>query len=218
VQGNDAGSIASPLTPHSPQLYLASRSPRRRELLRQIGITIDILLLREDARRKTDVDETPLVEEPVEDYVMRVTRSKAEAAWRNILCRKLPLRPVLAADTTVAFDGEIFGKPVDAAHAEQILQRLSGRAHQVLTAVAIMHHERIETALSVSTVEFRALEVDEIRRYVATREPFDKAGAYGIQGRAAAFIRSISGSYSGIMGLSLFETAELLRRFGIVAA
>jgi septum formation protein len=203
--------------PHASHIYLASRSPRRRELLRQIGINIDVLLLRNDARRKPDVDETPLLAEPVADYVLRVTRAKAEAGWQNILRRRLQLRPMLAADTTVALNGEIFGKPNDAAHAEQILTRLSGTTHQVLTAVAIMHLDRIETALSISTVEFRVLETDEIRRYVATREPFDKAGAYGVQGRAAAFIRSIHGSYSGIMGLPLFETAALLRRFNIVA-
>jgi len=209
--------VASRITPHASQIYLASRSPRRRELLRQIGITIDILLLREDKRRKADVDETPLSDESPAEYVTRVTRSKAEAGWRNVLRRNLPLRPVLAADTTVVLGSEIFGKPADAAEAEKILQRLSGNAHQVLTAVAVMQHDRIETALSVSTVGFRQMTPEEIRRYVATREPFDKAGAYGVQGSAAAFIHSIHGSYSGIMGLPLFETADLLRRFDIIA-
>lgn len=198
------------------QIYLASRSPRRRELLRQIGVTIDVLLLREDARRAPDVDEAAHSGEAPADYIMRVARLKADAGWRNIQRRALMIRPVLAADTAVALDGEIYGKPRSPRHAEDILARLSGRTHQVLTAVVVMRDDQVETALSVSSVEFRALAPEEIHRYVMSREPLDKAGAYAVQGKAAAFIRTLSGSYSGIMGLPLFETAELLRRFDLV--
>lgn len=197
------------------RIYLASRSPRRRELLRQIGIAFEALLLREDVRRGADVDEAPAPGESPQDYVNRVARDKAEAGWRRIASRGLLPRPVLAADTTVVVDGGIIGKPADARHAQQMLRRLSGRTHRVMTAVAVAREARVETALSTSAVEFRELADGEIRRYVASGEPLDKAGAYAIQGRAAVFVRGISGSYSGIMGLPLFETAELLGRFDI---
>jgi len=199
------------------RIYLASRSPRRRELLKQAGIAFDLLLIRTDLRRGVDVDEAPLAGESPVAYVTRIVSAKAEAGWRHVLMRRLPAGPVLAADTTVVLEGEIVGKPDDAEHAQTILRRLSGRTHQVLTAVAVGRGEQLETALSTSTVEFRELDDAEIRRYVATGEPLDKAGAYAIQGRAAVFVRAISGSYSGIMGLPLYETAELLRRCGITA-
>ena len=197
------------------RIYLASRSPRRRELLRQIGIAFEILLMREDPRRGVDFDEAPLAGEAPAAYVTRIAQTKAEVGWRLIARRRLSPYPVLSADTTVVFDGEIIGKPNNEQHAQQSLQRLSGKTHHVLTAIAVARREHVETALSTSAVEFRELDADEIRRYVASGEPLDKAGAYAIQGRAAVFVRAISGSYSGIMGLPLFETAELLRRFDV---
>jgi septum formation protein len=212
-----------PLNPESripnPQLvnriYLASRSPRRRELLKQIGVSFELVLLREDPRRGADIDETPRPDEAADAYALRIARSKAMVAVQQIAKRGLPAHPVLAADTTVVCDGEIIGKPADAGDAERILTWLAGREHRVITAVALAHHDQVETRVSDSAVEFRALAAEEIRRYVATGEPLDKAGAYAVQGRAAAFVRRISGSYSGIMGLPLAEAAELLQRFGI---
>jgi len=197
------------------QIYLASRSPRRRDLLQQIGIAFELLPMHGGLPRDVDVDETPLAGEAPSAYVMRIAQAKAAAGWRQIVSHSLPARPVLAADTTVVLDGEIIGKPADAEHARQLLHRLSGKTHQVLTAIAVAHMEHIEAALSSSAVEFRVLDDTEIRRYAESGEPLDKAGAYAIQGRAAVFVRAISGSYSGIMGLPLFETAELLQRFDI---
>jgi septum formation protein len=194
------------------RIYLASRSPRRRELLKQAGIAFDLLLIRTDLRRGVDVDESPLPDEAPVAYATRIAGAKAQAGWRHVVMRRLPGNPVLTADTTVVLDGEIIGKHDNAEHAQQLLRRLSGRTHQVLTAIAVARREQLETAISASTVEFRELEDSEIRRYVATGEPLDKAGAYAIQGRAAVFVRAIAGSYSGIMGLPLYETAELLRR------
>jgi septum formation protein len=197
------------------RIYLASRSPRRRELLRQIGISFELLLLREDPRRGPDVNEAVLAGESPADYAARIARTKAELAARQALQRGLRPYPTLGADTTVVLEGAIVGKPDNAQHAAQILRALSGREHEVMTAVAIALRDRVETALCVSTVEFRNLSEDEIHGYVRFGEPFGKAGAYAIQGRAATFIRRITGSYSGIMGLPLAETAELLRRFDI---
>jgi septum formation protein len=197
------------------RIYLASRSPRRRELLRQIGISFELLLLREDPRRGPDVKEAVLAGESPADYAARIARIKAELAARQALQRGLRPYPTLGADTTVVLEGAIVGKPDNAQHAAQILRALSGREHEVMTAVAIALRDRVETALCVSTVEFRNLSEDEIHGYVRFGEPFGKAGAYAIQGRAATFIRRITGSYSGIMGLPLAETAELLRRFDI---
>lgn len=200
----------------SALIYLASRSPRRRELLRQIGISFEVLLLRETPRRGVDVDETPQPGEAAEDYVLRITREKARAAMGMVRARHLANYPVLAADTTVVCDGDILGKPADAADATRMLERLSGRAHRVLTAVAVARGEALDIRVSDSSVHFRALDAPSIRRYVASGEPGDKAGAYAVQGRAAAFVTRIEGSYSGIMGLPLAETAELLRAHGIV--
>ena len=197
------------------RIYLASRSPRRRELLKQIGVSFEVVLLRGNPGRAPDVDEAPLPSEAPDAYALRIARSKAMVAVQQIAKRALPAHPVLAADTTVARDGEIIGKPVDADDAGHILRRLAGREHRVVTAVAVAQHDRVETRISDSTVEFRVLSTDEIRRYVATGEPLDKAGAYAVQGRAAAFVTRISGSYSGIMGLPLAEAAQLLQRFGI---
>jgi septum formation protein len=197
------------------RIYLASRSPRRRDLLKQIGVPFELLLLREDLRRGADVDETPLPDESAGIYVLRIARAKAEMAVRQIAYRALPQKPVLAADTTVVFEGEIVGKPDDTDHAARILRALSGREHQVLTAVAVALREQIETQISVSTVWFREIPEGEIRRYCASGEPLDKAGAYAIQGRAGAFVTRIAGSYSGIMGLPLAETVELLQKFSV---
>jgi len=196
-----------------PRIHLASRSPRRRELLRQVGIAFDVLLVREDAKRSVDVDETPLAGEAPGDYVLRMARIKAEAGWAGVVRRRLPQHPVLAADTTVVLDEIILGKPADAADAERMLRALSGRGHRVLTAVALCRQDRLETRLSTSTVDFKPLTDAEIQRYVATGEPMDKAGAYAVQGRAGAFVRHLVGSYSGVMGLPLCETAELVASF-----
>jgi septum formation protein len=195
-------------------IYLASRSPRRRELLAQIGVRFQLLLFRAEPRPDRDLDETVLSGETPRSYVARVARAKAEAGWQRLHRRNLPLAPVLAADTTVALDGRILGTPLDRKEAAEILAALSGRRHEVLTAVALRHEERVADALSVSEVEFRALGADEIERYVASGEADDKAGAYAIQGRAAQFIVEVRGSYSGIMGLPLYETAQLLEVAG----
>jgi len=197
-----------------PRIYLASQSPRRRELLTQIGVRFDVLPFRGGARADPEVDEAPLPGEAPDVYALRVASGKARHGLRLQALRHLPERIVLAADTTLDLDGEIIGKPRDAADAVTILQRLSGRTHRVLTAVAVALQVRIETRLSVSEVRFRTLNETELRRYVASQEPLDKAGAYGIQGRAAMFIEEIRGSPSGIMGLPLCETALLLREFG----
>lgn len=205
------------------RIYLASRSPRRRELLAQVGIRFDMLMFRdglgEKARPDSALDETWLRGETPQAYVQRVAAAKAAHGARILSIRKLPIHPVLAADTTIDLDGEVIGKPVDAADAGTILTRLSGRTHQVLTAITVAapaHHDHpahTETMLSISDVRFRVLDADEIRRYVLSGEPMDKAGAYGIQGRAAIFVEEIRGSHSGIVGLPLCETAILLRKF-----
>ena len=199
----------------SRRIYLASRSPRRRELLKQIGVSFEIVLFREDSRRGADVDESPLAGEPADQYVLRIARSKAEAASLRLMQRRLPAYPVLAADTTVVLDERILGKPANETEAIEMLTALSGRTHQVMTAVAVSRFDRLETRLSVSSVEFAGLTPAQIRNYVATGEPLDKAGAYAIQGRAGAFVRHLSGSYTGVVGLPLYETVELLESFGL---
>lgn len=196
-----------------PRIYLASRSPRRRELLKQIGVQFDVLVLREHAGRGADLDETPHPDENPQAYVERVCREKAEAGWMRVLQRQLPRLPVLAADTTVSVDDQIFGKPANRADAIRMLKQLSGREHRVLTAVALAYDTTVHFVLNENVVRFRTLDDDEISHYVDTGEPYDKAGAYAIQGRAAAFIPEILGSYTGVMGLPLYETATLLRRF-----
>lgn len=196
------------------RVHLASRSPRRRELLTQVGIAFDLIAFRNPPREDPEIDETPFPGEAAETYVVRVARAKAAHGQRIVGWRNLAAQPVLAADTTLEFAGEIIGKPDDAAHAQQILQRLSGQTHRVLTAVAVADAGRIDSVLSVSEVRFAPLDTDTIARYVASGEAFDKAGAYGIQGHAAIFIDEIRGSYSGIMGLPLFDTAALLEVFG----
>jgi septum formation protein len=196
------------------RIYLASRSPRRRELLKQIGVNFDVLLLREDPSRGEDVDERTLPGENPEDYVTRIAKAKAEFGWMRVLQRRLRPNPVLGADTSVVLDGGLLGKPENREDAERLLAKLSGRSHQVLSAVAVCYREQVQFRLSSTTVDFRPITEQEISHYVATGEPLDKAGAYAIQGRGAAFIRNIAGSYSGVMGLPLFETTALLQHFG----
>lgn len=193
-------------------IYLASRSPRRRELLTQIGVRFHLLLFRERADSPQEVNEDPLSGEAPDAYVERVARAKAEAGWSRMLQRNLPHAPVLSADTTVALDGRIFGKPADRADAASMLATLSGKTHEVLTAVAVKWDDALHSALSRSEVRFKALSDSEIREFLATGEADDKAGAYGIQGRAARFVVELRGSYSGVMGLPLYETAQLLER------
>lgn len=195
------------------RIYLASRSPRRRELLHQIGVPFDTLLFRTGQRSDAEIDETPLPGEEAVRYVERLARAKAEHGWNLLALRRLVPQPVLSADTTLEMDGDIIGKPVDEADAAAILNRLSGRTHRVLTGVAVHFQGRTEYALSLSEVRFRELEEDEIRHYVLSGEPMDKAGAYGIQGRAGMFVQHLAGSYSGVMGLPVCETAQLLKRF-----
>jgi len=196
------------------RIYLASQSPRRRELLKQIGVNFEMLLMRADPRRNIAVDETPHADEQPESYVRRVSQAKAETGYAALRFRNLPPAPVLAADTVVSLDGKIFGKPRSAEQAAAMLHQLSGREHQVLSAVAVALDEHIEVALSVSTVRIVTLSEERIRRYLHTREYTDKASGYAIQGQAGAFIEHLSGSYSGVMGLPLFETVQLLQRFG----
>jgi len=197
-----------------PSLYLASKSPRRQELLRQIGVEFEELKLREGTGRRRDVLETPRKDESPLDYVKRIARTKAAVGWHRMGRRQLTPRPVLAADTEVVLDGGVLGKPEDSASAIEMLERLSGGSHEVITAVAIRWNAQIALAVSASRVSLRALNRDEIERYVASGEPFDKAGGYAIQGRAALFIRRLEGSYSGVMGLPLYETAEILAKIG----
>ena len=202
-----------------PRIYLASRSPRRRELLTQVGIRFDMLMFRDAQRPDPALDETWLHGETPQSYVQRVALAKATHGATLLGLRKLPVHPVQAADTTIDLDGEVIGKPSDAADAAAILERLSGRTHRVLTALTVAvpasnaGHERAESVLSISDVRFRTISTDEIRRYVQSGEPMDKAGAYGIQGRAAIFVEEIRGSHSGIVGLPLCETAVLLKKF-----
>ena len=191
-------------------IYLASRSPRRRELLSQIGVRFHLLLFRSRPGEDPEVDETPLEGEAPGAYVERMARAKADAGWRRMLQRNLPHAPVLAADTTVALEGRIIGKPGGREQAAEMLAALSGRTHEVLTAAALKYGDWIEAAVSRSEVRLKPLSEEEIRLYVATGECDDKAGAYAIQGRAARFVVELRGSYSGVMGLPLYETSLLL--------
>jgi septum formation protein len=196
------------------RIYLASRSPRRRELLTQMGIAFDTVVFREGLRADNETDETPHPGEDPVAYVERVARAKAEHGLKIVYERKLPLRPILSADTTLEFAGEIIGKPLDMPDAIAILKRLSGQTHRVLTGVAVKYQGRTEFVLSSSEVRFRQLDEDEIRHYVISGEPMDKAGAYGIQGRAGMFVEHLAGSFTGVMGLPVCETGELLKKLG----
>jgi septum formation protein len=203
------------MKPADNKIYLASKSPRRRELLRQIGVEFELLLLRDAAPRGPEVSEEVLPGEKAEDYVVRVTREKAEFASKMMMMRRLPPRPVMSADTTVVIDGRILGKPADQSEAMDMLRALSGRTHQVLTSVALHRDDETWQTLQVSEVRIATLSEAMMRAYCATSEPYDKAGSYGIQGLASVFIEHIAGSYTGIMGLPLHETAKLLNQAGI---
>jgi septum formation protein len=195
------------------RIYLASQSPRRRDLLKQIGIPFDVLPLRSVAGR-IDVIETPDPGELAPDFAQRMAIEKAASGWRAVEARHLLRFPVMGADTVVEVEGAILGKPADRADAESMLTRLSGSRHKVHSAVAITHEDRLEWCLSTSEVTFASLDATAIARYLDTGEHLGKAGAYAIQGRAGAYVVHMSGSYSGIMGLPLYDTAVLLRAFG----
>lgn len=198
-------------------IYLASQSPRRRQLLEQIGVPHTLLLPNAEGDEAEDAEaiEAVLPGEAPAAYVQRVTALKLDAAVARLARRGLNPAPVLCSDTTVALGRKIYGKPEDDADAARMLAELSGKTHRVLTAVAVQAGARRLAALSVSRVTFAAMSNAQIDAYVRTGEPMGKAGAYGVQGHAAAFISRISGSYSGIMGLPLFETAQLLRDAGL---
>ena len=197
-------------------IYLASQSPCRRQLLEQLGVRHELLLPNVDGDLEEDAEGLEAVRpgEAPARYVARVTGLKLDAALARLKRRGLPSAPVLCSDTTVALGRRIYGKPDDEAHARAMLSELAGRTHRVLTAVAVQQGRRRVTALSESRVTFAPMTPAQIKAYVATGEPMGKAGAYGVQGRAAAHIAQLSGSYSGIMGLPVFETAELLRSLG----
>jgi len=189
-------------------IYLASQSPRRRELLGQLGVDFSVL--------DVDVPEHREPGEPPEDYVSRVAREKAGAGLMQVVA--VPNAIVIGADTEVVLGDDVFGKPADAGDVARMLRRLSGREHRALSAVWCVSASREEHAMSESIVEFKPLDEADIAAYIASGEPFGKAGAYAIQGRAAAFVKHLAGSHSGVMGLPLHETAELLRRFGVRSA
>ena len=193
-------------------IYLASQSPRRRQLLEQLGVRHELLL--PDADEDAEALEAVKPGEAPAVYVQRVTRLKLDAALARLKHRGLPAAPVLCSDTTVALGRTIYGKPADAADARRMLGELAGTTHRVLTAVAVGTPRRRQQALSASRVTFAAMSRQQIAAYVASGEPMGKAGAYAVQGRAAAYITHIAGSYSGIMGLPMHETAELLRAYG----
>ena len=193
-------------TPARPQVILASASPRRRRLLRQIGVSFQVI--------PADVDETVLSGEQPADYVVRLALEKAAAVWTRVDGSL----PVLAADTTVVLEGDILGKPADRGEAIEMLQRLSGQTHEVYSAVAVQAGaNRAADRLNVTRVTFAPLQQDWIEAYCESGEPMDKAGAYGVQGQAAARIVRIEGSFSGVMGLPLYETSELLHRFEVLS-
>jgi septum formation protein len=200
-------------------LYLASQSPRRQELLQQIGVTYELLLA--DATEDVESLEAHIANEPSLSYVQRVTLAKVNAALQRLQKRNLPWAPILCADTTVAIviDGKetILGKPEDEMDAKRILKLLSGKTHQVHTAVAVLgsKNEPPKQLVSTSFVTFKPLDESEIDAYIASQEPMGKAGAYGIQGIAGSFVGHISGSFSSIMGLPLYETAQLLQETGV---
>lgn len=192
---------------HSPSIYLASKSPRRRELLEQIGVSHQVI--------NADVTEVPRTHESPSDYVQRLAREKAEAGWACVQQLQLGAKPVLGADTIVVINNEILEKPQDAEHAAIMLRKLAGADHQVMTAVAMIMEEKCNVKLSVTDVVFRALGEDEIAAYWQTGEPRDKAGGYAIQGLGAVFVQQIRGSYTGVVGLPIEQTVALLEEFAI---
>ena len=192
-------------------IYLASQSPRRRQLLEQLGVVYELLL--PSASEDAEALEIELPNEPPTDYVQRVTALKLDAALKRRAARTLPESPILCSDTTVALKNKIFGKPHDLEDAVRMLCELSGQTHRVLTAVVLGTSSRRVSALSESLVTFSEMTQKQVKAYVHTGEPLGKAGAYAIQGRAAAYVSRLEGSYTGIMGLPMFETANLLRSF-----
>ena len=188
-------------------IYLASQSPRRQELLRQIGVLFQ--------RLPCDIDETPRKGEPAADYVERMALEKARAGWSRVLDESLTSAPVLAADTTVVLERKILGKPRNPEDACDMLLSLSGKSHEVMTAVAVIQGEQISSRLSVTQVRMGRIDRTRAEAYVATGEPSDKAGAYGIQGYGAVLVDAIAGSYSGVVGLPLKETTDLLHEYGV---
>ncbi|MFZ7259596.1 Maf family protein [Avibacterium avium] len=192
-----------------PQLYLASQSPRRLQLLQQLGLKVEIF--------NADIDETPKADEQPVDYVRRMAQEKNHAARQQLekLANFAPHLPILSADTSVVCDGQILGKPQNHAQAAQMLRLLSDRTHQVLTAVCVSLPDQKHSLVQTSQVTFKPLTEQEISAYIRTGEPMDKAGAYGIQGVGGIFISHIEGNFSGVMGLPVFETAELLRQVGV---
>ncbi|BBL24685.1 MULTISPECIES: Maf family protein [Comamonas] len=199
-----------------PYLYLASQSPRRSQLLEQMGVRHVLLLpnVQGDVAEDAEAIEAVLPGETPRDYVVRVTGLKLDAAVARHARRQLAQAPILCSDTTVALGTQILGKPADAADADRMLRQLAGQTHEVLTAVALQDGGQRRTALSISQVTFAAMTEAQIAAYVASGEPMGKAGSYGIQGRAAAHVAHMAGSYSGIMGLPVYETAQLLRQAG----
>lgn len=195
-------------------IWLASKSPRRAELLGGMGVPFEVLQFMDAGGAQYEVDESVMPGEPPRDYVRRVALDKALHAHAYLKDRGLALRPLLSSDTTVALGERILGKPADAAEAREMLSALSGKIHDVLTAVVVIDGDQIRQALSISRVQFMDLSPDTIERYIASGEPFDKAGAYGIQGHAGVFIAEIQGSFTGIMGLPVHETALLLEPQG----
>ncbi len=193
--------------PVIPDLYLASQSPRRRELLQQIGVKHAVI--------RAAVPEQPAAGETALDYVQRLAREKAAAGYAELQRQQLPLAPVLGADTLGLIDGEILEKPRDKTHAHHILRQLSGRTHEVITAVALHNQSLQSQRLSITQVTFRELSDEEIAAYWETGEPQDKAGGYGIQGLGAVFVKEIHGSYSCVVGLPIEATYELLREFNV---
>lgn len=190
-----------------PKIYLASSSPRRQELLRQIGIEYEFM--------PADISEEVKSGESAEQYVLRAAAEKADFVMQRVREKGLPLRPVLGADTVVVVEDDILGKPRDRAEAKAMLKRLSGHRHRVLTAIAVVHDGITRTAVSISRVAFADLSDDVIDRYWDSGEPKDKAGAYAIQGAGAMFVSDLEGSYSGVVGLPLYELGQLLSRFGL---
>ena len=197
----------------TPEVYLASSSPRRRELLAQLGVCFEVI--------QPNVDERALAGESAEEFVTRLAMEKARAGWRLVQQQSKPQRPVIGADTCIVLLDELVGKPNDKPHYEQVMNKLSGATHQVYSAVAIAGSASLMSTveekyrLSRSSVEFRDISEQEREIYWQSGEPADKAGGYAIQGLAAAFVKNIQGSYSGIVGLPLYETAELLLEFGV---
>lgn len=194
--------------PPQPLVYLASRSPRRVELLQQMGIQCAIL--------PADIDESALADESPIEYVTRLARQKAEACLQHSVLISNPM-PILGADTTVEFHGSILSKPANAADASRMLHTLSGQTHLVHTGVALAWQDKINTVVSTTLVTMMPLSAGQIEAYVNSGEPLDKAGSYGIQGLAGAWIKHIDGSYTGVMGLPVYETASLLRVHGLIA-